>query len=196
MAANAFVDLTVVPRNAVRFPLAMPAPDGFVVDHPETWPDVPGRLEYVAGRLLFLPPCGAIQQRVAVDVTIELGNWRRAHPEFLVGGNEAGMLLGGEVRGADVAIWHAAGAAQRGFARVPPILAVEVVGEDDDLDTLLEKAKWYFEHGVALVWIVDASTRSVHVVTGEGRAEVRDRLPESTLLPGLSPLVADFFRQV
>jgi Uma2 family endonuclease len=174
----------------------MPQPEGFVVEHPETWPRVPGRLEYVAGRLQFMPPCGEIQQRVAVDVSTELNLWRRTHSEFVVGGNEAGMLLEGEVRGADVAIWHATGAARRGFARVPPVLAVEVVGEDDDLDTLFEKATWYLAHGVVIVWIVDASTRSVHVVTSDARAEVCDRLPESIQLPGLAPLVADFFRQV
>ena len=67
---------------------------------------------------------------------------------------------------------------------------------DDELETLFEKAAWYLRHGVQIVWVVDPSSRSVHVVTPEGRAEVRDRIAESTLLPGLSPLIADFFRQL
>ena len=143
-----------------------------------------------------MPPCGEVQQRVVVDVVTELNLWRRAHPDFVVGSNEAGMLLDGEVRGADAAIWHATAQAEPGFARVPPILAVEVTGVDDELDALFEKAAWYLRHGVQIVWIVDPSSRSVHVVTTEGRAEIRDRIEESPLLPGLTPLIADFFRQL
>src|SRR5262249_55404994 len=82
----------------------------------------------------FMPPCGEIQHRVTVDVVTELNLWRRQHPEFVVGGNEAGMLLEGDVRGADAAVWRATSPAQPGFARVPPVLAIEVVGADDELD--------------------------------------------------------------
>ena len=38
-----------------------------------------------------------------------LGNWSVAHSQFVVAGNEAGMLLDGEVRGADAAVWRRAG---------------------------------------------------------------------------------------
>jgi Uma2 family endonuclease len=190
------LDVTVVPRGAVRFPLTLGQPPGFDATRPETWPQVAGRLEYVGGRLEFMPPCGEIQQRVTVDVATELNLWRRAHPEFVVGSNEAGMLLEGEVRGADVAIWRGTSPAQPGFARVPPVLAIEVVGADDDLDMLFAKADWYLGHGIAIVWVVDASSRTVHVVTRDARVAVQDRIAESPLLPGLSPVVADFFRQV
>lgn len=44
-------ELTVVPRGAARFPLAIPVPDGFDVGQPSSWPEVAGRLEYVEGRL-------------------------------------------------------------------------------------------------------------------------------------------------
>jgi Uma2 family endonuclease len=193
---DAYADVTVVPRIAVRFPLPLPAPGGFVVARHETWPRVTGRLEYASGRLEYMPPCGKNQQRVAVDVVTELNLWRRAHPGFVVGGNEAGMLLGGEVRGADAAVWRTGEPASDEFARTAPVLAVEVCGEDEPAEMLLAKARWYLEHGVERVWIVDPAARRVHVVTGDAALEVEDRIPETPSLPGLSLAVADLFRQI
>jgi Uma2 family endonuclease len=195
-AANPYADVTLVPRIAVRFPLVLPAPAGFDSERPETWPRVEGRLEYVRGRLEFMPPCGEVQQRVAIDIGTELNVWRRSHPEFVVGGNEAGMLLGGEVRGADVAVWRGGFPPRSGFARTAPVLAVEIVGEDEGAEALRAKARWYIEHGVPLVWVVEPEARSVEVHTAQGVTRVADRIPESALLPGLAPFVADFFRQL
>ncbi len=194
---NPYAPVTVVPRIAVHLPLELPLPQGFAFERAETWPEVTGRLEYVKGRLQYMPPCGELQQRTVADVLTELNLWRRAHAGFVVGGNEAGMLLGGEVRAADAAIWDAQPAGE-GFARRPPRLAVEVTGIDEALEDLEDKAAWYLSHGVEVVWLVIPTTRSVHVVTAGGRIEVRDegRVPEHASLPGLSPRVADFFQQV
>jgi Uma2 family endonuclease len=180
----------------VQLPIALPEPDGFVVAQPATWPPVVGRLEYVGGSLQYLPPCGKNQQRVAIDVATELNVWRRAHPEFIVGGNEAGMLLGGEVRGADAAVWRAGEPSSNEFARTPPVLAVEICGEDETRETLLVKATWYLDHGVEIVWTLVPEMRRVHVTTATGTIEVADRMPETPSLPGLAPLVSDFFRQL
>jgi Uma2 family endonuclease len=197
-ASNAYTELTVVPRIAVRLPLALPEPEGFEMARPETWPAVTGRLEYVGGRLEYMPPCGEVQQRIAADVVTELNLWRRQHPKFVVGGNEAGMLLGSEVRAADAAVWRDAQPASEGFARVPPVLAVEVAGLDDKSDVLLDKARWYLAHGVETVWIVFPRSLTVQVVTAAGVVEVdrRGRLPEPDSLAGLAPWVEDFFRQL
>jgi Uma2 family endonuclease len=195
-SANAYAEI-VVPRIAVRLPLALPVPAGFEAADHRTWPVVLGRLEYVGGTLEYMPPCGEAQQRTAADVVTELNLWRRHHPEFAVGGNEAGMLLGGEVRAADAAVWRNAPPGA-GFSRVAPILAVEVGGVDDTLDVLLDKAGWYLAHGIETVWIVLPQSRTVHVVTAAGTVEVdgRSRLPEPAGLAELTPLVADFFRQL
>jgi len=186
-----------VPRIALRLPLALPVPEGFEAAKPETWPEVTGRLEYVAGRLEYMPPCGEIQQRTAADVVTELNLWRRQHPGFVVGGNEAGMMLGGEVRAADAAVWRESSAAG-GFARTAPLLAVEVAGADDEPQLLREKARWYREHGVATVWIVVPEGRSVIAISSEGEFELRgpNRMPAPEGLPGLTPLVASFFAQL
>jgi len=185
---------------AVKFPVELRPPPGFDPERPETWPRVEGRLEFVGGRLLYMPPCGDVQQDVVTDVVLALGEWVRRHPEFVLGTNEAGMRLGDASRGADAAIWRpdAVGPYTRGLRRVPPVLAVEVGGEDESAIELREKARWYLSVGVPHVWLVLPDEREVLVlsVDGERRFELGAKLPEVPELPGLSPEVADFFRQL
>lgn len=191
-------ELVPVPRGAVRLPIELPPPDGFRPDDPATWPDVEGRIEYVGGRLLYMPPCGEIQQVVVLDVSRVLGEWIRTHEGFRAGTNEAGMVLRGATRGADAAVWRRTGPPRPGFARVPPILAVEVAGSDEGEAALREKAGWYLEAGVELVWLVLPQARKVVVLApgaercfGDGEA-----LAEHASLPGLAPPVAEFFVQI
>jgi Uma2 family endonuclease len=197
-AATPYPRLTLVPADAVRWPIVFPAlPQGFVPEDGTTWPAGPGRYEFVEGRLEYMPPCGEIQQFVAVDVIGELSAWRRANPGFSVGGNEAGMILGGDVRAADAAVWPAKKAGS-GYARTAPILAVEVAGAEDTLDLLEKKAVWYFSHGVEVVWIVLPETRSVRVATKAGHVDIvgSGKIPEHPSLPGLTPDVSAFFQQL
>ncbi len=95
MSMAARYDEQIVLPRAIRFPVELIPPEGFDEERPETWPRVDGRLEYVEGRLLYLPPCGDEQQDVVADVVITVGAWVRAHREFVLGTNEAGMRLSG-----------------------------------------------------------------------------------------------------
>jgi Uma2 family endonuclease len=193
-------ETTIVPRAAMRFPVRLPVPAGFDPDRLETWPRVEGRLEWVDGDLLYMPPCGFDQQVTVPSVVVELGNWQRQHPEFVVGSNEAGMKLGDDVRGADAAVWLRAkmGKLKWKCPRVPPILAVEVTGRDDTMEAMRKKATWYLTHGVVLVWILDVREKTAHVITSAGETVhgLGERIPERVELPGLSPLVDDLFRQL
>lgn len=199
-AATSYAELTVVPKIAVRFPLPLPLPDGFEIDRLETWPRVAGRLEYVGGRIEYMPPCGEVQQRTAADVVTELTLWARAHSGFIVGGNEAGILLGGEVRAADAAVWRRASPepATGGFARVAPVLSVEVADADETADDFTAKVAWYLGHGVEVVWVVVPSERRVVITKRDGVVTVDSpgRMPSHPALPGLTPSVTDFFRQL
>lgn len=198
-ATNPYAE-TVVPRAAVEFPLRVPAPEGFDPDRLETWPEVAGRLEFVDGALWYMPPCGEEQQETAADVVNVLMAWRRGHREFVVGTNEAGMKLGGAVRGADAAVWRKADVSEPsgGLRRVPPVLAVEIAGVDDTLDVLREKARWYVDQGVEVVWLLLPDERSVTVVTSAGEETFgrEDVLPEHAALPGLRPRVGELFQQL
>jgi Uma2 family endonuclease len=85
-----------------------------------------------------------------------------------------------------------------GFRREPPVLAVEAAGQDEDADTLREKARWYLGQEVPVVWIVLPGEREVIVVTAAGETPhgIGEQLPMHEALPGLQPQVADLFRQV
>src|SRR5439155_6779858 len=120
-APSEFDEETIPVPRTVRFPVELVPPDGFDPVRLETWPRVAGRLEWVGGRLLYMPPCARLQWVTVADLVTTLGNWGRRHPEFEVGTNEAGMALAGAVRAADAAVWRRAGlGADSGFARVPP----------------------------------------------------------------------------
>jgi Uma2 family endonuclease len=202
MSTAALYDEMITLPRAVRFPVELLPPDGFDPDRLETWPRLDGRLEYVEGRLLFMPPCGELQQDTATDVTITLGAWTRSRSGFVLGTNEAGMRLLGATRAADAAIWRRAdlGRQTSGLRRVPPVLAVEIAGDaEGDTEALLrEKAAWYLAAGVAVVWIVLPGTREVlvSVAGGEQRLGAADPVPEHPELPGLTPLVAELFHQL
>jgi Uma2 family endonuclease len=200
MSASELYHETITLPRAVRFPVELIPPDDFDPERTATWPQLPGRLEYVEGRLLFMPPCGDLQQDTTTDIIVSLGTWSRSHADFVVGGNEAGMRLGGDTRAADVAVWRRADLGQYtgGVRRAPPVLAVEVAGRDESEALLREKANWYLRAGVALVWIVLPLTREVLAVSAEGEVRVGgdDRLPTHDALPHLDLAVAELFWQV
>jgi Uma2 family endonuclease len=199
-ARNMLDQETIPVPCAVKFPVELEPPEGFDPAEPATWPRVEGRLEWVGGRLLYMPPCGDLQQYTVSDVVAVLITWVRAHPEFVVGTNEAGMRLGEDTRGADAAVWRRAdvGAPQGGFQRVPPVLAVEVAGRGESEAQLREKAAWYFAAGVAVVWLVLPKERAVVVMTpGDARRlGPGDLMPPHGALPDLAPPVGELFRQI
>jgi Uma2 family endonuclease len=195
------LDVIAVPAS-VRFPVELEPPPGFQVDEPASWPHVEGRLEWVDGRLLYMPPCGIRQQGVATGVVTILGTWGEEHPEFFIGGNEAGMLLADDARGAEGAVWRRSDVQHRmehdKFVPLPPILAVEVEGREEKEPELRTKTAWYLARGVSIVWLVLTTTRDVVVIRadGETRHGLDETLPPDPALPGLVPSVARFFRQL
>lgn len=182
----------------LKFPVELRLPEGFDPDEPKTWPKVHGRLEYVGGRLLFMPPCGGTQSKVVLNLARLIGNWAHARPDFIGGTNEAGMRLGTDTRGVDVGVWRTKGRGSlKGFAHVAPVLAVEVEGEEEAERErpLRKKARWYFVHGTKVVWLVLPSRREIIVLTarGESRHRPGEMTPEHTALPGLRVAVDEVF---
>ncbi|HUH04309.1 MAG TPA: Uma2 family endonuclease [Kofleriaceae bacterium] len=193
------IDTVPVPRTAL-FPIEVAPPDAFRFDEPTTWPATDGRFEFVGGRLLYMPPCGDVQQDVSGSVAVVVGSWAEQREEFAFGSNEAGMLLDGDVRAADAAVWRrdTLGPHTGGYRRVAPILAIEVAGQQDREDLLREKSIWYLAHGVSVVWLILPDRREIIVLQAnqETRLGPGQRLPEHAELPGLAPDVDRFFRQL
>lgn len=182
----------------LKFPVELRLPTGFDPDEPKTWPRVHGRLEYVGGRLLFMPPCGGSQGTFVLNLGRLIGTWVRANPDYVGGSNEVGMKLGDDRRGADVAVWRTRDRSSlKGFAPGAPLLAVEVEGEEegDGERALREKARWYLEHGTQIVWLALQSRREIIVITasGESRHKSGELIPEHTELPGLRVSVDEVF---
>jgi Uma2 family endonuclease len=192
-------DAVLLRRTGVRFPVELRPADVVGADT-RTWPEVEGRLEWVQGRLLYMPPCADIQQDVAVDLVHVLRSWSEAEPSFVVGGNEAGMKLGQDIRAADAAVWRRAdvGPSTGRLRHAPPVLAVEVAGQDEDEHSLRAKAEWYLRHGVGIVWLILPESREVIVLRAgaESRHAAATQLPEDPRLPGLAPKVDRFFAQL
>jgi Uma2 family endonuclease len=188
------------PVDALMLPMELRPPDGFDPDDLGTWPDIDGSLEYVDGRLLYMPPGGDRQGVTTVDVAFVLASWQREHPEVEVYGADIGIKLGRDIRGADAAVWRRAdlGPMTGGAITRAPILAVEICGRFQTEADLRERSKWYFRHGVPIVWIVLPREREVVVLEGgrETRYRRGDTIAESTELPGLRAQVNELFRQL
>jgi Uma2 family endonuclease len=78
----------------------------------------------------------------------------------------------------------------------PPDLAVEVRSPDDRLAALSAKAGDYLKAGASLMWIVDPSTRRVHVHQPARSPRVLQEdaaLDGAGLLPGFSLPLAEVF---
>ena len=75
-----------------------------------------------------------------------------------------------------------------------PDLAVEILSPDDRPDRVAAKVAFYLLHGVRLVWLIDPETRTVTVLTADGRSMrlgEEATLDGDAVLPGFSVAVRD-----
>ncbi len=77
-----------------------------------------------------------------------------------------------------------------------PALAVEIKSPDDALKKMREKARYYVEHGVQLVWLVIPERRIVEVYTPDDEQilDENDALDGREVLPGFTLPVRDVFK--
>lgn len=77
-----------------------------------------------------------------------------------------------------------------------PDLAVEIKSPDDSIRQLREKAEYYLENGVAMVWLVYPEQRMVEVYTVDGEVEILlegDVVSGGAVLPDFTMPVAEIF---
>lgn len=85
---------------------------------------------------------------------------------------------------------------ERGFLRIAPDLAVEVVSPNDTVYEVDEKVEELLAAGVRLVWVLNPETRIVEVHRLDGtvsKLHVADELSGEDVLPGFTCPVAELF---
>jgi Uma2 family endonuclease len=159
-------------------------------------------LELSWGRLVREPPPGAEHSWLTGEILARLHGYAREHTLGLVV-NNGGFVLSDDpptVREPDVAFISAANMPKeglpKGFWRLAPDLAVEVVSPSNTATEMLEKVLQYLETGCRIVWVVEPESRTI--VDYHSRDEIRlltvtDVLDGGGVLPGFSLPIADLF---
>lgn len=162
-----------------------------------------GPCELVRGEIVTLMAGGEIHSLITANVAIELGVWAKRTRKGRVLTGEAGLWTERDpdtVRGIDVAYFSfkrlPRGKESSGFAKVPPELAVEIIGEKQGWPELLEKAGEYLRMGVDRVWIIDPQASTLHVLRRDAAPKVfaeSSIIRDVEILPGFRCRVRDFF---
>jgi Uma2 family endonuclease len=86
------------------------------------------------------------------------------------------------------------GVLPKGWAKIPPDLAVEVVSPNDVIDELDEKLADYRKVGVPLIWVIYLRSRTVMVYRSDGSVSLLDEADDISgedVIPGFHCLVKD-----
>jgi Uma2 family endonuclease len=161
----------------------------------------PDHLELLKGELIQVPP----PQRKHMEICHNLyellkaavDRWRKANPDTTSFGKvyiEMGYKFPGDVQSwlrPDVSLTHAAQSGDR-FYEGAPLIAFEIVSENDTAKRLEGKVAVYLANGAAEVWVIYPDTRHAwvyHRSTPSARRETRSI--RSELLPGIEIPLAD-----
>ena len=180
----------------------MADPGPVTIEEFERLPDDASRLELVRGHVVREPPAGFEHGGIAASITTCLTTYARQHALGRVVTDEPGFVLFDDpptVRAPDVAFVarDRLPADPRGFPRLAPDLAVEIVSPSNTLVEIQEKVFDYLDAGTRLVWVVEPRTRSVtayrslkeiRLLTGDEEVDGAD------VLPGLQLKVSELFR--
>ncbi len=167
----------------------------------ERLPDEAARLELVRGQVVREPPAGFEHGGIGVQIATLLHTFVREHGLGKVLAAETGFVLFDDpptVRAPDVAFVarDRLPADPRGFARMAPDLAVEIVSPSNTVPDIQGKVIDYLDAGTKLVWVVEPRGRTVTVY--RSREEIRILTSEQEIdggevLPGFRTPVSEFF---
>ncbi|MCY4662234.1 MAG: Uma2 family endonuclease [Acidobacteria bacterium] len=142
-------------------------------------PDDGQRYELVAGGLVRMTPSGARHSAVAARIARLLDEHADAHDLGVCGAADPGFVLRrnpDSVRAPDVGFVARHRIPDTGvpttYWPLAPDLAVEVISPTDRLSDVHVKIADYFAAGTRLVWIVEPSTRTVHVYRSPREVEM------------------------
>lgn len=169
----------------------------------ERLPDEASRMELVRGQVVREPPAGFEHGALAVRIATCLYSFVRRHGLGKVLGAETGFVLFDDpptVRAPDVAFVarDRLPSDTRGFGRLAPDLAVEIVSPSNTVAEIQDKVFDYLEAGTKLVWVVEPRGRTVTVY--RSRDDIRilastQAIEGGEVLPGFRTPVAEFFAE-
>ena len=167
----------------------------------ERLPAEVARLELVRGHVVREPPAGFEHGGIAGQITVCLGTFVRQHALGRVLTGEPGFVLFDDpptVRAPDVAFVARDRLLDdpRGFARLAPDLAVEIVSPSNTLTEIQDKVFDYLDAGTQLVWVVEPRGRTITVY--RSRDDIRiltltQEIEGGGVLPGFRIEVSEFF---
>lgn len=175
----------------------------YTIEEYEQLPEDEGyRDELVRGRLVREPVPGNEHGMVQANLAAELRQYVREHDLGVVR-VETGYVLSTKpatVRCPDVSFIARdrlpAEGLPRGFPRIPPDLAIEIVSPSNTAADVQERVEEYFEAGVRQVWIVYPRTGKVAVHLSPAEVQVfgnAEELDGGRVIPGLRLSVAKLF---
>lgn len=85
------------------------------------------------------------------------------------------------------------------FQEGPPDFVIEILSPGDRPGRVADKVRFYLDHGVRLVWVIDTRVREVSVFVPSQDTDTRrpgDVLDGGDVLPGLSVPVDELFAQM
>ncbi len=157
--------------------------------------------ELIDGVVHEMTPAGYDHGWIAGNLHVLIGQHAMAKKLGRVCAAETGFLLARDpdtVRAPDVSFVRAerSQAAEPGYFRGAPDLAVEVVSPHDRVQDINDKVRAWLDAGTRLVWVIWPSTRSVSVhrsaTTVETLAQTAT-LDGDQVLPGFSCRVGEIF---
>lgn len=169
-----------------------------------TMPDNGRRTELLRGEVRYMAPAGNVHGRIAVNVTIPLGQYVRENELGTVYAAETGFKISSDpdtVRAPDVAFVSRERVEEigevEGFWPGAPDLVVEVVSPSDLYTEVEEKVLSWLEAGSRMVMIVDPRNKTVSVRLHQAEARILtegDKLQGGEVVPGWELPVAEVFR--
>lgn len=168
----------------------------YMVDHEK-------RLCELVDGTLVEKPLGYWEGVIAARIIVLLAAYVDARDLGIVSGADSTLRMkSGRIRLPDVS-FVAKARLPRTREPVPtlaPDLAIEVLSESNTAAEMRQKLAEYFQSGTRLAWLVDPTRRSVAIyVAPEDSPSIvseAETLDGGAVLPGLTILVADMFRNV
>jgi Uma2 family endonuclease len=162
-----------------------------------------GPCELVEGEIIPMTPTSDAHGAIEKNVGYELEKYVRAHKTGYVRVGEVGVYVSRNpdtVRGADavfISEERYAGQTSPGFLEVAPDLVVEILSPSDTWARVNKKLHEYFNLGVKMVWIIDATDPQVYVyrsITTVRYLTADDKIPGDEILPGLDLPVNNLYQ--